>query len=47
MTARIVRTEIGDGTTHLTVRAYRYGDEAAREKPALRTFVDEHLAAAV
>jgi hypothetical protein len=41
----------GDGMTHLAVRAYRYGDEAAavaaREEPALRTWLDEHLSAAV
>ena len=40
----------GDGVTHLVVRAYRYGDAgkavAAREEPALRAWMDEHVAAA-
>jgi hypothetical protein len=40
----------GDGVTHLAVRAYRYGDGgaavAAREEPALRAWMDEHVAAA-
>jgi uncharacterized protein YndB with AHSA1/START domain len=41
----------GDGRTHLAVRAYRFGDDAAavtaREEPALRAWLDEHLSAAV
>jgi hypothetical protein len=40
-----------DGVTHLAVRAYRYGDAgaavAAREEPALRAWMDEHVPAAV
>jgi hypothetical protein len=41
----------GDGETHLVVRAYRFGDDAAavaaREEPAWRAWLDEHLSAAV
>ncbi len=41
----------GDGRTHLAVRAYRYGDDAAalaaREEPAWRAWMDEHVSAAV
>jgi uncharacterized protein YndB with AHSA1/START domain len=37
-----------DGRTHLAVRAYRYGEAAAavaaREEPAWRAWMDEHLA---
>ena len=40
----------GDGTTHLAMRAYRFGDEAAavaaREEPAWREWMDAHLSAA-
>ena len=39
----------GDGTTHLALRAYRYGDDAAvvaaREEPAWRAWMDEHVSA--
>ena len=39
----------GDGKTHLAVRAYRYDAAAvaAREEPAWRAWMDEHLSAAV
>jgi uncharacterized protein YndB with AHSA1/START domain len=41
----------GEGETHLAVRAFRFGDDAAalaaREEPAWRAWLDEHLAAAV
>jgi uncharacterized protein YndB with AHSA1/START domain len=41
----------GDGRTHLAVRAYRYGEDAAavaaREEPAWRAWMDEHVSAAV
>jgi len=39
----------GDGQTHLAVRAYRFGDDgpavAAREEPAWRAWMEEHVAA--